>query len=199
VEPALERLRRYAEALLQWNRDASNIMSRNDEERIVERHLLESIAPAAWLRESGARRWLDFGSGAGFPAIPLAIAGVGDAWTLVESRRSKTLFLIKTLKELGLKDFDVVNDRLENVASDPDRAGAYDGFTSRATMRVGPTLALAAAVVSAGGHAFLWKGSGFHQELDDVPAWRAAWEPGEVRPVGNGPNVVARFTRKTSD
>ena len=37
------------------------------------RHLLESVEPAHWLKECGATRWLDFGSGAGLPAIPLAL------------------------------------------------------------------------------------------------------------------------------
>ena len=199
IEPALGRLQRYAELLLEWNRSVSNIMSKHDEDRIVERHLLESIAPAARLRDCGARTWLDFGSGAGFPAIPLAIAGVGDAWTLVESRRMKTLFVRKTLQELKLEAFEVINDRLENMVSDPARSAGYDGFVSRATMRLGPTLALAAPLVREGGNAFLWKGSGREEEMVQDVTWRSRWAPAEVRQVGTGPNVVARFTRSKAD
>jgi 16S rRNA (guanine527-N7)-methyltransferase len=171
-------------------------MSHNDEERIVERHLLECLAPAGWLRESGLRRWLDLGSGAGFPAIPLAIVGVGESWTLVESRRTKTLFIRKSIQDIKLEGIEVINDRLENVVMDPGRARAYDGFTARATLRVGPTLELAAKLVRSGGSAFLWKGSGYGEELKLDPAWRKDWDPVETRPVGSGPNIVARFVRK---
>ena len=197
VGVALERLRRYARLLLEWNRSVSNIMSKNDEDRIVERHLLESVAPARWLAVARCARWLDFGSGAGFPAIPLALAGVVGSWTLVESRRTKTLFIRKTIQDIKLDDFTTVNDRLENIAADPDRIGTFDGFTSRATMRLGPTLALASRIVSSGGSAFLWKGSGRGDEMDKDPRWRDAWEFTGILGVGSGLNVVARFVRKS--
>jgi 16S rRNA (guanine527-N7)-methyltransferase len=196
VEAALGKLKQYAELLLEWNRSVSNIMSKNDEDRIVERHLLESIAPAQWLRESGAERWIDFGSGAGFPAVPLAIAGVGSQWTLVESRRTKTLFVRKAIQVIGLAGFEVINDRLENIVPESDRAGAYGGFVSRATLRLGPTLELAAHLVKPGGSAFLWKGSGHEEERTQDSSWGANWDAAGIVGVGTGQNVVARFTRK---
>lgn len=199
VERALGLLRRYAAMLIEWNRGVSNIVSRNDEARIVERHLLESVAPARRLIESGARRWIDFGSGAGLPAIPLAIAGVGTAWTLVESRRTKTLFIRKTLQDIVIGDFEVVNDRLENVVEDSGRAAAFDGFTSRATIAIVPTLELAARLIRPGGSAFLWKGSGWESELAREPGWRANWDLDVATSVGSGLNVVARFVRKQTD
>src|SRR5262245_9678365 len=212
---ALERLKTYTRLVLEWNRGVSNIVSRNDEPRFVERHLLESIAPARALRESGATRWLDFGSGAGLPAIPLAIAGIGASWTLVESRRTKTLFLRKAIQEIGLHEFEVIHDRLENVVSghegnlirqlSPGKVDAStipgtprdrDGFTSRATMPLPPTLSLAAPLIRAGGNAFLWKGSGAEAEMSADPSWREAWDHARTIPVGSGPNIVAIFTRK---
>ena len=182
--------------LLEWNRSVSNIMSKNDEGRIIERHLLESAAPAHWLRESGAQRWIDFGSGAGFPAVPLVIAGVGGSWTLVESRRTKTLFVRKAIQDIGLSGFTVINDRLENLVLGPDHAGEFDGFCSRATMRLGPTLAMAARLVRTGGNAFLWKGSGLEQERTKDSTWGVEWDSAGTLPVGTGVNVVARFIRK---
>lgn len=196
VESALDRLRTYARLVLEWNSGVSNIVSRNDEQRFVERHLLESIAPARRMRESGSTSWLDFGSGAGLPAIPLAIAGVGDRWKLVESRRTKTLFIRKTLQKIGLSHFEVVHDRLENVVLDPAGARDRDGFTSRATMALAPTLALAAPLISAGGSAFLWKGSGAENEMKEDIGWRENWEFSSLFPVGRGPNIVAIFIRK---
>lgn len=197
VEQSIAHLRRYALALIEWNRNVSNIMSSNDEQRIVERHLLESLAPASWLIESGHSRWLDFGSGAGFPAIPLGIAGVEGRWTLVESRRTKTLFLMRMIQDYSLSGFEARHDRLETISADPAWAGAFDGFTSRATLRLGPTLELAAPIVRPGGSAFLWKGSGGDKEIAAAAHWKKSWELAGILGVGNGLNSVARFIRNT--
>ena len=199
VELSLRQLRQYAQLLLEWNRSVSNIMSKHDEERIVDRHLLESIEPAHWLKESGAEHWIDFGSGAGFPAVPLAIAGVGARWTLVESRRTKTLFVRKAIQDIGLTCFEVFNDRLENVVLESTRADEFDGFTSRATLRLGPTLVLASQLVRPGGSAFLWKGSGLDEEIAQDATWSTGWESTGRLGVGSGLNAVARFVRKKAD
>jgi 16S rRNA (guanine527-N7)-methyltransferase len=196
VAQAMPKLRRYAELLLEWNRGLSNLMSRNDEARIVERHLLESLEPAHWLIASGARRWMDFGSGGGLPAIPLAIAGVGERWTLVESRRNKTLFIRKAFQDLGLVNIDVRLARLEMLPADAESLGKFDGFTSRATLRLGPTLGLASRWVAPGGYAFLWKGSGREHEMSEDRHWEESWELDGLLGIGTGRTAVARFIRK---
>lgn len=198
VSAARERLRAFARLVLAWNASASNLISRNDEARIVERHLLESIAPGQLVRDVGASRWIDLGSGAGFPAIPLALVGIKGSWTLVESRRTKTLFMRKALSELGLKDFAVENARLEDLVDLPAYAHSFDGFISRATMRIGPTLDLAARVIAPGGIALLWKGSGMEQEMSSDRTWESAWDPGQRSRIGSGPVTVVQFTRKAT-
>ena len=194
---AVPALRRFSELLIDWNHNVSNLISRNDEPRLVVRHLLESIEPAHWLEASGARRWLDFGSGAGLPAIPLAIAGIGDTWTLVESRRRKTLFVRRATGELGLARVRVICARLEKLhEEDPELPGSFDGFTSRATLPLGPTLAMAARFVAPGGVAFLWKGSRRDAELAGDSRWSDSWRQDEVTALGSGLTVVAKFVRK---
>src|SRR5258706_7873066 len=196
AEATIEQLKAYARLLIEWTRGVSNLIGRNDEQRIVERHISESIAPAAWLKASPAIRWLDFGSGAGLPAIPLAMTGVGPHWPLVESRRMKTLFMRKATESLGLKNIEIVVARLEYLLSEPERKGAYHGFTSRATLALGPTLVLAAHFVAPGGVAFLWKGSQRENEMADDPRWKEFWEFDGLLGVGDGQTVVARFVRK---
>lgn len=190
-------LRAYAKLLLEWNRGVSNLISRNDETRLVERHLFESLAPAKRLIESGCTRFVDFGSGAGLPAIPLALIGVGKSWTTVESRRNKTLFMRRVKQDMALGDFEVLTGRLEVLIEESPEALACDAFTSRATMVLGPTLAMAARIVTPGGYAFLWKGSSHEKERDESRAlWADAWEFVAADPIGSGPNVVSVFKRK---
>ncbi len=196
-EERLGALKRFTTLLLQWNRKVSNLISKNDEARFVARHLVESLEPASRLKESGATRWLDFGSGGGLPAIPLAIAGIGEHWTLVESRRTKTLFLRRACEQLGLSGVDVRMVRLEDLALEGELAGAFDGFTARATMALAPTLELAAHFVRPGGWAFLWKGSRREEEMSAPGRWRDLWEPDGLIGLADGQVVIVRLKRKT--
>jgi 16S rRNA (guanine527-N7)-methyltransferase len=193
----IERLRAFAVELLQWNRGVSNLIARADEARLLERHIAESLAGLPILNGLGCRRLLDFGSGGGFPALPLAIAGAGEHWTLVESRRNKTLFLRRAVQELALKGIEVVTARLEMLVEDATVDLGCDAFTSRATMKAGPTLELAARIVPAGGHAVLWKGSGLRDELaSGGRAWERSWEPPQMHEHGAGANSIAVFKRR---
>jgi len=197
AELTLERLRHFALELLRWNRGVSNLISRDDEARLVERHVAESLAGAAIVRELGSQTLVDLGSGGGFPALPLAIAGVGRHWTLVESRRNKTLFLRRAIQELKLTGVVVLTGRLETLVTEERDALQCDGFTSRATLKVGPTLALAEPIVRPGGHAILWKGSGLGDELEALQAgWDAHWRQVGTTSVAGGQSVIALFERK---
>ena len=102
----------------------------------------------------------------------------------------------KAIEKLGLGDMKTTNDRLENVVKEPTLAGAFDGFTSRATLRLGPTLALASCLIAPGGNAFLWKGSAREEEIAQDADWRGDWEIVGVSTVGVGPNAVIRLIRK---
>ncbi len=195
VEQTIARLKKFTQLAIEWNRSVSNLISRNDEARIVTRHIRESVECAYELKQSGAKRWLDFGSGAGFPAIPLAIVGVGEQWMLVESRRPKTLFMRKAIQELEMPHLEVYHGRLEALVEERGDAREYEGFTSRATMKLAPTLKLAEAMVQKDGSAFLWKGSGRREELDEDSAWNLAWELDKTLTVGDEHTAIAIFKR----
>jgi len=194
ADPAvvIPRLQQYAVAVVTWNASVSNLISKNDVARLVERHMVESLEPAELLRKSECRSWIDFGSGAGFPAVPLALAGIGQRWVMVETRRPKTLFLRKALQDLGLPGMSVVHDRLENL----EGARSFDGFTARATERIAPTLLAAANHVRPGGKVFLWKGSGWREEMNVAKGWEEAWEF-ETSSRLTEPIVVLVFSKKT--
>ncbi len=193
----ISRLQTFALELLRWNQGVSNLISHDDEPRLVERHIAESLAGADVINALGCNVLVDFGSGGGVPAIPLVVAGVGAHWTLVESRRNKTLFLRRAIQELALSNVDVLTGRLEVLVETEPDVLRCDGFTSRATTKLGPTLALAARVVSAGGHAVLWKGSGVHEELAaSASDWGRSWEAPAAHVIGEGPNSIVVFKRK---
>ena len=196
-DQTLSRLRAFAAELLRWNRGVSNLISRADEPRLVERHLGESLAGVAVINALDCNRLVDFGSGGGFPALPLAISGVGKSWILVESRRNKTLFLRRVIEALSIPSVIVATGRLEVLIEQEPEALQCDALTSRATMKVGPTLEMAARIVRPGGHAILWKGSGLAQELATTQrTWETEWEPPTTHVLADGRGSIAVFMRK---
>jgi hypothetical protein len=86
--------------IIRWNA-RTNITAIRDEEGILSRHFFESIACARTL-PAGIRTLLDFGSGAGFPGIPIAIVRPEIAVTLAESQGKKAAFLQEAVRVLNL-------------------------------------------------------------------------------------------------
>jgi 16S rRNA (guanine527-N7)-methyltransferase len=87
--------------LMAWNA-AINLTAIRDPLEIAVRHVVDSLVGAAVLRSEGVDRFVDLGSGGGFPAIPLALAVPADQLLLVESVAKKARFLHAVLAGTGL-------------------------------------------------------------------------------------------------
>ena len=124
-----ERLKAYEKSLHEWQK-RFNLVSNASLEHAWERHFLDS-AQLFKLIPDGARTLVDFGSGAGFPGMVLAIMAAEKTpylnFRLVESIGKKTLYLNEVRKIAGLKNVEIVNDRIENIET-----MAADVITSRA-------------------------------------------------------------------
>lgn len=105
----MDRLHRYAALLAAWQ-ERLNLVAPSTLPLIWERHFLDS-AQLAFHVEAG-RRWLDFGSGGGFPGLVLATMDWGPV-TLVEATAKKCRFLEAVAAELGLTHVRVRNARVE--------------------------------------------------------------------------------------
>jgi 16S rRNA (guanine527-N7)-methyltransferase len=75
---------------------------------------------------------LDLGSGAGFPALPLAILFPEARIVAVESVQKKARFITETAQALGLGNVTVLAERSEDLGQDPRYRGKYDVVTARA-------------------------------------------------------------------
>jgi 16S rRNA (guanine527-N7)-methyltransferase len=90
----------YLSLFVRWNKKL-NLSSVRDEEGIISRHFIESIAVAQAIPPQVATL-LDFGSGAGLPGIPIALCGPRIAVTLAESQVKKAAFLQEAVRVLGI-------------------------------------------------------------------------------------------------
>lgn len=106
-------LRAYAASLCQWAQHISLISAR-DLPHLATRHLLPAVWAYPVLSILSRRHVVDFGSGAGLPGIPLALALPDTSFYLVESRRRRASFLRHACRVLGLTNVTVVHSRIED-------------------------------------------------------------------------------------
>jgi 16S rRNA (guanine527-N7)-methyltransferase len=127
----------YLDLLQRWNA-RFNLTAIRDPEAMVTRHLLDSLVLLPCLRQfygdalSGSS-FIDVGTGAGLPGIPLAIALPDCHFTLLDSNGKKTRFLNQARSTLGLQNIDVIHGRVE--AQTPARD--YLAVLSRAFASLG--------------------------------------------------------------
>jgi 16S rRNA (guanine527-N7)-methyltransferase len=132
----------YLELLLRWNA-RMNLTAIRDEAGILSRHFVESIACAQAL-PTGIATLLDFGSGAGFPGIPIALCRPEMVVTLAESQGKKAAFLREAVRVLGLSSA-IHAGRAETL---PLR---FDCVTLRAVDRMEEAVELGGRMVRPGG------------------------------------------------
>lgn len=105
-----ERIETYKSELLKWTAKV-NLIGPEARENLDE-HIQEALVAADLLKPQG--EVLDFGSGGGLPAIPMAIAAPEARFHLVEADQKKWAFLKHVVRECGLNSL-VYGDRLARL------------------------------------------------------------------------------------
>jgi len=143
--------------LAMWEQDALASTRVTDPVEAVDQHLADSWVALQLDAVRGARRAADLGTGAGIPALPLAIALPELRMGLVESVSRRTVFLERAIEACDLGDrCDVVVARAESWT---DGIGAHDLVTSRALAALDVVLEYSAPLLALEGVAVAWKGA----------------------------------------
>lgn len=108
-----QRLLALINLLKRWSK-AYNLTAVRDPVRMVPYHLLDSLAVAPYLR---GERVLDVGTGAGFPGLPLAIVQPDRHFVLLDSNGKKIRFVRQAVMELGIRNVNAVQARIETYES----------------------------------------------------------------------------------
>ena len=110
----IPRISRYLDLLMLWNAK-TNLTAIREPAQLVQRQLGESLFAARYLPATGTL--LDFGSGGGFPGIPLQLALPDLRVTLAESQGKKASFLREATRSLAL-NAEVWSSRVETMPSE---------------------------------------------------------------------------------
>jgi 16S rRNA (guanine527-N7)-methyltransferase len=140
----LSGLSTYLDLLLKWNA-RTNLTAIRDPKEIVRRHFGESLFTARHL-DPNTPTLLDFGSGAGFPGIPIALLRPEIQVTLAESQNKKATFLHEVIRTLNLST-EVWANRVEAMSADRQ----FHTVTLRAVDNTEAALPVARVRVAPGG------------------------------------------------
>lgn len=139
--------------LTRWNRRI-NLTAIQGETDMVSKHLLDSLSLVTLVATGG--NVLDIGSGAGFPAIPLAVVLPHMHVESVDSVAKKIGFQRQMVRLLGLTNLQPHHGRAEELAS--KRPAAFDWVVARACADLITLATLAKPFLKVGGSLVAMKG-----------------------------------------
>jgi 16S rRNA (guanine527-N7)-methyltransferase len=160
----LQRLSIYAELLKKWQR-VINLVGAASLDDLWVRHFADSLQVSEALPE--ARRWIDLGSGAGFPGLVTAMKYADDAQArihLIESDQRKCAFLREVSRETGARAI-IHCDRIEKIL--PEFHESIEAVSARALAPLPTLLGYAEKFIEAGAVGVFSKGQQVDAELTD--------------------------------
>ena len=143
----------YAESLNKWNR-VFNLVSRVSPP--LDHHFFDSLQYLKVVPKNG--RFLDIGSGAGFPGVPLKIVMSNIQMQLIESRRKKVSFLRNLITTLEIKNIGVIHNRAEHLHQDWNYEKQFDVVLFRGFGKPEDCLSLGEKFLKSGGILVLKQG-----------------------------------------
>ncbi|TGQ74600.1 MAG: 16S rRNA (guanine(527)-N(7))-methyltransferase RsmG [Mesorhizobium sp.] len=163
-----DRLVAFEQMFQKWNRSI-NLVAQSTAGEVWQRHILDSAQ--LWRIEAGAQRWVDIGSGGGFPGLVMAFLLAerdGTSIDLVESNRKKASFLQTVIGQFNLPA-RVVARRI-----DDSYAFVFQPqiVTARALASLSDLLGLASPWLTAGARGLFHKGRDYRAEVQEsVNRW----------------------------
>lgn len=155
----------HARLLLAWT-TAINLTAIRDPAEVATAHVVDSLSALAVLSDRGVDRFIDLGSGGGYPGLPLAIALPAARVLLIEPVAKKARFLSAAIAAADLDaTVEAAPVRAEALAKDRRHRGRWPAVTARAVAGLGDLVELAFPLLAPGGTLVAWKRGDLAGEL----------------------------------
>jgi 16S rRNA (guanine527-N7)-methyltransferase len=151
----------YAEAI------QLGFLGPREQERLWERHLDDAFGLAAVREPKPGERWVDLGSGAGLPGLPLAVAHRSTLFTMIDAQGRRLDWVQATAARLGLTNVTAVHARLEDYGRGPARE-SFDVATARALGPLPVVAELGLPLLAVGGQLLVPRGQPDSEELEQA-------------------------------
>lgn len=160
-----EKLETYVSLLKEWQKKF-NLVSNASLEYVWARHIADSARLFQYITPADKTLY-DLGSGAGFPALVLAVMAQKTYpethFTLIESIGKKTLYLNEVKTVLGLNNVTIINDRAEHLRLPPANI-----ISARAVTSLVNLLGFAYPFCNKHTKLIFPKGKSFQAEIDEA-------------------------------
>lgn len=150
-----------------WNTRV-NLTAIRERDAQITKHLLDSLSVRPWMV---GNHFIDVGTGAGFPGLPLAIVMPQAQFVLLDSTLKKLRFIDHVVALLGLTNVQTVHSRAE--AYKP--ADRFDGVLARAVGPVPRLMQFSSHLCAGHGRILAMKGREPMEEIEKLPSgWKLA-------------------------
>ena len=147
----------HARLLLAWT-PFINLTAIRDPADVATAHVVDSLSALAVLRERSVDRFLDLGSGGGYPGLPLAATLPAARALLVEPIAKKARFLTTAIESTGLAGtVEASAVRSETLAADPRHRGRWPAVMARAVAALPELVEMAVPLLAPDGILVAWK------------------------------------------
>lgn len=157
-----QRIKRHLELVIEANK-TTNITRISSWDEGVLLHIEDSLAGLPDLNDAPEGRYVDLGSGAGYPGIPLAIESRRPT-LLVDSVKKKTDILDSFIEELELENVSTYHGRIEDLGG--EQAGQFAAATARALSQLSVLMELASPLLQMGGRLICYKAKLSNEERE---------------------------------
>lgn len=132
-EQQLKQFQTYYDLLLEWN-SFMNLTAITELDEVIRKHFLDSASLIHAVPDLSEKKYsfIDVGTGAGFPGIPLKILFPDLSITLLDSLNKRVKFLNHVIENLELTKIEAIHGRAEDIAQNPSYREQYDFCVSRA-------------------------------------------------------------------
>ena len=138
-----------------------NLTTITEMNEMLSKHILDSLSIKELIK---GKDILDIGSGAGLPGIPLAITSPEVKFTLLDSNNKKIIFLNHVKMNLGIKNIDLMHERIEDF----DSGNGFDTIICRSYASLATIYLNSKKNVRKEGIIVAMKGKLPYQELDEL-------------------------------
>lgn len=158
-----QKLLDFMNAILEKNK-VLNLTAIKEVDEFVDKHLVDSLM-CDLSNYPTASRFIDIGTGGGFPGIPLAIAYPDHHFTLLDSTAKKIQALDVICQELDITNVDFLVGRAEDYGNDGEYRESFDGVLSRGVANYTILLELCLPFARKNGIFYSWKAKKVEEEI----------------------------------
>lgn len=161
----LKQFNDYYELLIEWN-SFMNLTSITEKEDVIIKHFLDSLMILKF-NDINGKSFIDVGTGAGFPGIPLKIMCPDSKVVLLDSLNKRVKFLEEVISKLGLSNIEAIHYRAEDGAHENLLREQFDFCFSRAVSNLSTLSEYCIPFVKIGGSFISYKSSDSCEEINN--------------------------------